>query len=156
MTKPLPPEKRKRRIRVVDWTGDRVEILRRMWPDKNIDCAQIADAIGGGANKNAVVGKARRLKLGPKPQSSEAKQRGQLAGAATKRARSEQQRVVSGQALAERRERQAAAGREAITKVELRLVANPAFVAREKPADDLYAHMRTDAGYHDTIAALSR
>jgi hypothetical protein len=32
---------------------------------------------------------------------------------------------------------------------------NPAFVKAEKPAD-LYAHMRSDRGYFDAIAALSR
>jgi hypothetical protein len=156
MTKPLPPEKRKRRFDVVDWTETRVELLRAMFADRR-SASEMAYAVQGGATRNAVIGKLHRLGLRHESAVVAAKRRdGQLASAATKRARSERERVVSGQALAERREKQAAAGRAAIAKVELRLVAKPAFVAREKPADDLYAHMRTEAGYHAAIAALSR
>lgn len=138
------------------WTAEKDAALRRLWPDRDLSCPQIAVEIGGGATKNSVIGRARRLKLGPKPRSSEAKQRGQADGAATKRARSERERVVSGQALAERRERQAAAGREAIAKVDLTLINNRVFVAKAEKPPDLYAHLRTERGYHDAIAALSR
>lgn len=102
----------------VDWTDDRIAMMRRMWPDSFVDASQIACALGCGATKNAVIGKACRLGLGPKPQSSEARQRGQAAGAATKRARSKRPRIVSGKALAERREQQLAIGLAAIAKVE--------------------------------------
>jgi len=167
MTKPLPPEMRKRSPDRVDWSEWRLAMLRRMWPDSGIGCPEIALAIGCGATRNAIIGKARRLGLGPKPLISG--QSHQARGGATKRAKSEQQRVVSMQALAERRkaisspqalaehrEKQAAAGPAAIAAVELALINNPRFVARvEKPAD-LYAHMRSDKGYQDALAALSR
>ena len=42
-----------------------------------------------------------------------------------------------------------------VAKVELTLIDNPAFVKVEKPFDP-YAHMRSDKGYFDAIAALSR
>lgn len=184
------------------WTAEKDAVLCRLWPDRDLSCPQIAVEIGGGATKNSVIGRARRLKLGPKPRSSEAKQCGQADGAATKRARSERERVVSGHALAERRERQAAIGRATIAKVEAQqarvrrqgphshasvmgttkgfihsidgvesvdvpelpperfrpVVAsdNPAFVTRVEKPWDPYSHLRTERGYHDAIAALSR
>lgn len=116
------------------WTAEKDAALRSLWPRSDLNCPQIAIEIGGGATKNAVIGRARRLELGPKPGSSEAKQRGQLACAATKRARSERERVVSGRALAERRERQAAIGLAVVARTKLTVKA-------EKPVD-LYQHMR--------------
>ena len=64
-------------------------------------------------------------------------------------------RALSPQALADRREKQAAIGRALVEKVELRLIDNPAFVKVEKPID-LYSHMRSDRGYQDAVAALTR
>jgi DNA-binding CsgD family transcriptional regulator len=64
-------------------------------------------------------------------------------------------RILSPQALAERREKQAAIGLALVAKVELRLIDNPAFVKVEK-AIDLYSHMRSDKSFHDAMAALTR
>lgn len=64
-------------------------------------------------------------------------------------------RTVSGKALAELREKQAAIGQALVAKVELALVDNPAFVKVEK-AIDLYSHMRSDRSFQDAMAALTR
>lgn len=168
MTKPLPPEMRKRSI--VDWSEWRIDRLRAMRADGH-SASEISIAIGGGATRNAVIGKLHRL--GIKTTSvahSTAIRRGQAEEAATKRAKSEQQRIASAerrveqqrrdtlspQALAEHREKRAAAGRAAIAKVDLALIDNPAFVAKVEKPWDAYAHMRTDKGLRDAIAALTR
>ena len=43
------------------WTPERVAILTRLWAD-NKSCAEIANALGG-VTRNAVIGKAHRIKL---------------------------------------------------------------------------------------------
>lgn len=203
MTKPLPPEKRKRRFDIVDWNEARLELLRTMFADRR-SASEIAYAVQGGATRNAVLGKMHRLGLvrrSAKEIHRLSTAKTELAAFERKRAQAERQRVVSGravvakreprrfadtdglvkelkqrqkaehkaarpwrdklhdlspQALAERREKQAAAGRAAIAKVELKLIDNPAFVAKAEKPFDPYAHLRTERGYHDAIAALSR
>lgn len=44
------------------WTEERVDTLRRMYAE-GCSASQIATALGGGATRNAVIGKATRLKL---------------------------------------------------------------------------------------------
>lgn len=44
------------------WTDGRVALLRLLWID-GLSCSQIADRLGGGLSRNAVIGKANRLYL---------------------------------------------------------------------------------------------
>lgn len=44
------------------WTDERVAELRRLWAE-GMEARQIAEALGGGATKNSVLGKAHRLRL---------------------------------------------------------------------------------------------
>lgn len=53
------------------WTVDRVELLKRMWTE-GLSAVQIANRLGQGATRNAVIGKAKRLKLNrPNPSLTE-------------------------------------------------------------------------------------
>lgn len=47
------------------WTSERIKMLRKMWPDHVAN--DIAYVLGGNITRNAVIGKAGRLKLGKKP-----------------------------------------------------------------------------------------
>lgn len=47
---------------MVTWTDERTERLAAMWAD-GFSASEIAAVIGGGATKNAVIGKVHRLKL---------------------------------------------------------------------------------------------
>lgn len=49
-------------MEVLGWTADREAALKRMWID-GLSCSQIARALGGGATRNAVIGKVHRMKL---------------------------------------------------------------------------------------------
>jgi len=49
----------------MDWTEDRVSMLRDMWTDGK-SASQIAEALGG-ISRNAVIGKAHRLGLQKRP-----------------------------------------------------------------------------------------
>lgn len=51
------------------WTDNMVAQLRELWLDKAISCRKIASILGGGITRCAVIGKGRRLGLGPKPSS---------------------------------------------------------------------------------------
>jgi GcrA cell cycle regulator len=53
----------------VDWTEERVETLARLWGDGHT-ARQIADALGEGVTRNAVIGKANRLGLSKPTKSS--------------------------------------------------------------------------------------
>ena len=57
----------------MSWTEDRIELLKRLW-DQGQSASQIADELGGGITRNAVIGKAHRLglKARPSPVKSEA------------------------------------------------------------------------------------
>ncbi len=47
------------------WTDERIDELKRMW-DEGLTASQIADTLGG-VSRNAVIGKAHRLGLKPRP-----------------------------------------------------------------------------------------
>jgi len=53
----------------VDWTEERVESLTRMWRD-GYTARQIAEELGDGVTRNAVIGKANRLGLSKPTKSS--------------------------------------------------------------------------------------
>lgn len=46
----------------LNWTDERVALLRQLWGEGKT-AAEIARALGGGVTRNAVIGKAHRLKL---------------------------------------------------------------------------------------------
>ena len=46
----------------MSWTEDRVSLLRKLWGDGHT-AAEIAKELGEGVTRNAVIGKAHRLKL---------------------------------------------------------------------------------------------
>lgn len=46
----------------MQWTPERVEILSRLWAE-GLSARQIAEKLGGGVTRNAVIGKAHRLNL---------------------------------------------------------------------------------------------
>ena len=48
--------------RVSFWTDDRIELLKRMWAEGH-SSGVIADRLGGGTTRNAVIGKVHRLGL---------------------------------------------------------------------------------------------
>lgn len=49
----------------MEWTAETIEALRRLWSDGH-SASQIAKELGG-ISRNAVIGKAHRLKLPPRP-----------------------------------------------------------------------------------------
>src|SRR4051795_7024894 len=49
------------RSAVMNWTDERVELLRKLWSD-GLSASQIAAQLGG-VSRNAVIGKVHRLKL---------------------------------------------------------------------------------------------
>jgi hypothetical protein len=166
MTKPLPPELRKtKRVgELVDWNDRRVDMLCEMWATGQYSASQIAERLGLVRGRNAVIGKIHRLGLGRRTaaQIHATLRANALAVAEKRRDRAARQLVKTEQALAkasltaaERREKFAAQGRATIAKIELTLIENPAFVKAEKPFDP-YSHLRSDKGYLDAIAALSR
>ncbi|WP_102961135.1 GcrA family cell cycle regulator [Mangrovicella endophytica] len=46
----------------MSWNDERVDLLRRLWTE-GLSASQIADRLGGGVSRNAVIGKVHRLKL---------------------------------------------------------------------------------------------
>ena len=50
----------------MSWTEDRIELLKKLW-DQGQSASQIADELGGGITRNAVIGKAHRLGLKARP-----------------------------------------------------------------------------------------
>ena len=57
------------------WTAKRVQLLKELWLLDDWNSAKIAERLGGGINRGAVIGKAHRLGLRPKPKTSVARQR---------------------------------------------------------------------------------
>ena len=53
----------------MSWTEERVKKLKELW-GKGITASQIAEIIGGGVSRNAVIGKAHRLSLSAKINNS--------------------------------------------------------------------------------------
>jgi len=66
-----------RRARIEDddmsWTPERIEKLQKLW-EQGLSASQIADDLGEGVSRNAVIGKAHRLglKVRPSPVKTEA------------------------------------------------------------------------------------
>jgi GcrA cell cycle regulator len=54
--------------RLVNWTDERVELLKKLWSD-GLSASQIAAQLGG-VTRNAVIGKVHRLKLSGRAKSS--------------------------------------------------------------------------------------
>ena len=50
----------------MSWTDDRIEMLKAHW-DAGMTASQIAEALGEGVSRNAVIGKAHRLGLEARP-----------------------------------------------------------------------------------------
>jgi GcrA cell cycle regulator len=48
------------------WTDDRINKLQKLW-GKGLTASQIAEKLGDGITRNAVIGKAHRLKLPSRP-----------------------------------------------------------------------------------------
>jgi len=48
------------------WTDDKIDKLQKLW-GKGLTASQIAEKLGGGITRNAVIGKAHRLKLPSRP-----------------------------------------------------------------------------------------
>lgn len=54
-----------------DWTEEKVQILKDLWEETTLSASQIAGKIGIGLTRNAVIGKANRLKLSRKDKNHE-------------------------------------------------------------------------------------
>jgi len=50
----------------MSWTDERIETLKTMW-EAGQTASQIAEALGEGVSRNAVIGKAHRLGLQARP-----------------------------------------------------------------------------------------
>jgi len=50
----------------MSWTDDRIDLLKTHW-EAGMTASQIAEALGEGVSRNAVIGKAHRLGLEPRP-----------------------------------------------------------------------------------------
>lgn len=47
----------------MNWTDERVELLKKLWTEDGLTASQIAQQLGGGITRNAVIGKVHRLGL---------------------------------------------------------------------------------------------
>ena len=56
----------------MSWSDDRVALLKRLWGEGKT-AAEIAKELGEGVTRNAVIGKAHRLKLSSRPVSDPTK-----------------------------------------------------------------------------------
>lgn len=50
----------------MSWSDDRIELLKQLW-EKGLSASQIAEELGQGVTRNAVIGKAHRLGLKSRP-----------------------------------------------------------------------------------------
>ncbi|MGF1606095.1 MAG: GcrA family cell cycle regulator [Rhodothalassiaceae bacterium] len=50
----------------MSWNDERIELLKKLW-DQGLSASQIAAELGTGVTRNAVIGKAHRLGLKPRP-----------------------------------------------------------------------------------------
>lgn len=64
----------------MNWTDERVELLRKLWSE-GLSASQIANQLGG-VSRNAVIGKVHRLKLSARGRASAAQPRAKKAPAA--------------------------------------------------------------------------
>ncbi|MEM8664818.1 MAG: GcrA family cell cycle regulator [Pseudomonadota bacterium] len=53
----------------MSWTDERIDTLRKLWAD-GLSASQIADTLGGGVSRNAVIGKIHRLGLSGRVKSN--------------------------------------------------------------------------------------
>ncbi|MEO1105769.1 MAG: GcrA family cell cycle regulator [Pseudomonadota bacterium] len=58
----------------MSWTDERIETLRKLWAEGH-SASQIADTLGGGVSRNAVIGKIHRLGLSGRVKSTRTAQR---------------------------------------------------------------------------------
>ena len=56
----------------MSWTEDREQRLKKLW-EKGYTASQIAEMLGEGTTRNAVIGKAHRLKLAARATSKQCK-----------------------------------------------------------------------------------
>ena len=56
----------------MSWTEEREQKLKKLW-EKGYTASQIAEMLGGGTTRNAVIGKAHRLKLAARAASKQSK-----------------------------------------------------------------------------------
>ena len=56
----------------MSWTEEREQRLRKLW-EKGYTASQIAEMLGGGTTRNAVIGKAHRLKLAARAASKQSR-----------------------------------------------------------------------------------
>lgn len=140
-------------LKTVDWTADRIRIMSAMWMDGQ-PAAQIADAIGGGATRCAIIGKCKRMGIVRSDGTArQSRVTAQLAGCATKLAKSSRQRDETAQAMVERR----ASGTLLRQEPQLALVSSVELPPRRpEPPLDLYAHLRSESGLRKALAGLSR
>jgi hypothetical protein len=47
----------------VEWSDEKVAELRRLWADRNLSAADIAEKLGPEFSRNAIIGKAHRIHL---------------------------------------------------------------------------------------------
>lgn len=59
------------RGRPVAWTNKREDRLRELWTQTGLSAAEIAEELGGNVTRNAIIGKARRMKLPNKAPTKE-------------------------------------------------------------------------------------
>ncbi len=64
----------------MNWTDERVELLRKLWAE-GLSASQIATQLGG-VSRNAVIGKVHRLKLSARGRTSSAQPRAKKAASA--------------------------------------------------------------------------
>ena len=67
----------------MNWTDERVELLKKLWSD-GLSASQIATQLGGGVSRNAVIGKVHRLKLSGRGRTSSSQPRQKKAATAAK------------------------------------------------------------------------
>lgn len=68
----------------MSWTDERIELLKRLW-EKGLSASQIAEELGEGVTRNAVIGKAHRLGLKSRPSPVKADAPKKAAAAAPKK-----------------------------------------------------------------------
>ncbi|HEY4547772.1 MAG TPA: GcrA family cell cycle regulator [Pedomonas sp.] len=68
----------------MSWTDERIELLKQLW-EKGSSASQIAEELGEGVTRNAVIGKAHRLGLKARPSPVKAGAPKKAAAAAPKK-----------------------------------------------------------------------